>query len=94
MDDPYKVLGVARDAAAEDIRKAYRRLAKQWHPDTNPDKPGAEARFKAISAAYALLSDPELRARFDRGEIDAAGAERAPAGGGWRGWAGTGRGAR
>lgn len=94
VDDPYTVLGVARDAAAEDIRKAYRRLAKQWHPDTNPDKPGAEARFKAISAAYALLSDPELRARFDRGEIDAAGAERAPAGGGWRDWAETGRGAR
>jgi DnaJ-class molecular chaperone len=95
VDDPYKVLGVARDAGAEDIRKAYRRLAKQWHPDTNPDKPEAEARFKDVSAAYALLSDPEQRGRFDRGEIDASGAERAsPDAGGWRDWAETGRGAR
>ena len=101
MDDPYKVLGVARDASADDIRKAYRRLAKQWHPDTNPDKPEAEARFKEISAAYALLSDPEQRARYDRGEIDASGAERAPPGGGfgpggagWRDWAETARGTR
>ncbi len=96
MDDPYKILGVPRTAAAEDIRKAYRVLAKRWHPDTNPDKPEAETRFKAVSAAYALLSDPEQRARFDRGEIDASGAERAPppppggsgfGGGGWRDWA-------
>ena len=96
MDDPYKILGVPRTASAEDIRKAYRVLAKRWHPDTNPDKPEAEARFKAVSAAYALLSDPEQRARFDRGEIDASGAERAPPsppggsgfrGGGWRDWA-------
>ncbi len=102
MDDPYDILGVPRTASADDIRKAYRRLAKRWHPDTNPDKPEAEARFKAVSAAYALLSDPEQRARFDRGEIDASGAERAPppppggglGGGGWRGWAETPGGAR
>ena len=78
MDDPYSILGVPRTASAEEIRKAYRGLAKRWHPDTNPDKPEAEARFKAVSAAYALLSDPEQRARFDPGEIDASGAERAP----------------
>lgn len=100
VDDPYKILGVARTASPDDIRKAYRVLAKRWHPDTNPDKPEAEARFKAISAAYALLSDPEQRARFDRGEIDASGAERAPppppggAGGGWRDWAEAPAGAR
>ncbi|NOG73332.1 DnaJ C-terminal domain-containing protein [Roseicella sp. DB1501] len=102
MDDPYQILGVPKTASAEEIRKAYRRLAKQWHPDTNPDKPEAEARFKAISAANALLSDPEQRARFDRGEIDASGAERAPPGaypgagpgGGWREWAEAPQGAR
>ncbi|WP_456308177.1 DnaJ C-terminal domain-containing protein [Roseicella aquatilis] len=96
LDDPYQVLGVPRSATAEDIRKAYREFAKRWHPDTNPDKPEAEARFKAISAAHALLSDPERRARFDRGEIDASGAERAPPGGpgGWREWAESSEGAR
>ena len=99
MDDPYEILGVARTASADEIRKAYRALAKRWHPDTNPDKPEAEARFKAVSAAYALLSDPEQRARFDRGEIDASGAERAPppppgGGRGWRDWAEAPDGAR
>ena len=100
MDDPYETLGVSRTASAEEIRKAYRGLAKRWHPDTNPDKPEAEARFKAVSAAYALLSDPEQRARFDRGEIDATGAERAPppppggGAGGWRDWAEASGGAR
>jgi DnaJ-class molecular chaperone len=73
---PYEVLGVARDASQEEIRKAYRRLAKEFHPDLNPGKPAAEARFKEIAAAYDLLSDPEKRARYDRGEIDESGAER------------------
>jgi DnaJ-class molecular chaperone len=73
---PYDVLGVKKDASAEQIRKAYRKLAKQFHPDLNPGKPAAEARFKEISAAYDLLSDPEKRARYDRGEIDETGAER------------------
>jgi DnaJ-class molecular chaperone len=72
----YDVLGVKRDASADEIRKAYRKLAKQYHPDLNPGKPAAEAKFKAISAAYDLLSDPEKRARYDRGEIDESGAER------------------
>jgi DnaJ-class molecular chaperone len=72
----YEVLGVKRDASAEDIRKAYRKLAKQFHPDLNPGKPEAEARFKSISAAYDLLSDPEKRTRYDRGEIDESGQER------------------
>ena len=75
-DDPYTILGVKREASQEEIRRAYRKLAKQHHPDLNPGKREAEAQFKTISAAYDLLSDPEKRARFDRGEIDAAGAER------------------
>lgn len=78
MDDPYELLGVARTATDAEIRAAYRKLAKQHHPDLNPGKPEAEARFKALSAANDLLSDPEKRARFDRGEIDATGAERPP----------------
>ena len=73
---PYEVLGVKKDASADDIRKAYRKLAKQFHPDLNPGKPEAEARFKSISAAYDLLSDTDKRARYDRGEIDESGAER------------------
>ena len=77
---PYEVLGVKPDASADEIRKVYRKLAKQFHPDLNPGKPEAEARFKSISAAYDLLSDPDKRARFDRGEIDETGAERPPRG--------------
>src|SRR5437764_7747976 len=77
---PYEVLGVKPDATADEIRKAYRKLAKQFHPDLNPGKPAAEARFKAVSAANDLLSDPEKRARYDRGEIDESGAERPPRG--------------
>ncbi len=73
LDDPYKTLGVARDASQEDIRRAYRKLAKQHHPDLNPGNTAAEERFKAISAANVLLSDPIKRGQFDRGEIDAAG---------------------
>jgi DnaJ-class molecular chaperone len=73
---PYEVLGVKPDASADEIRKVYRKLAKQFHPDLNPGKPEAEARFKSISAAYDLLSDPDKRARYDRGEIDETGAER------------------
>lgn len=66
MPDHYAVLGVARDATSEDIKKAYRRLARESHPDANPDDPHAEERFKEVGAAYAVLSDPEKRARFDR----------------------------
>jgi DnaJ-class molecular chaperone len=77
-EDPYKILGVARDASAEDIRKAYRSQAKQHHPDLNPGNKSAEEKFKSVSAANELLSDPEKRARYDRGEIDESGAEKAP----------------
>jgi DnaJ-class molecular chaperone len=75
---PYEVLGVKPDASADEIRKVYRKLAKEFHPDLNPGKPAAEERFKAVSGAYDLLSDPDKRARYDRGEIDESGAERPP----------------
>jgi DnaJ-class molecular chaperone len=76
-DDPYAVLGVARDASDKQIRSAYLKLAKTSHPDLNPGDRSAEERFKAINAANDLLSDKDRRARFDRGEIDGAGHERA-----------------
>lgn len=82
----YDVLGVARGASEEEIRAAYRRLAKRYHPDFNPGDRAAEARFKEISAAYEILGDPEKRARYDRGEIDEQGRERAPFGAGFGGF--------
>jgi DnaJ-class molecular chaperone len=75
-DDPYKTLGVTKQASAADIKKAYRTLVRTNHPDLHPDDPAAEARFKEISAAHDLLKDPATRARFDAGEIDATGTER------------------
>ncbi len=77
MRDPYQVLGVGRTATTDDLKQAYRRLAKQYHPDLNPGRSDIEQRFKEISSAYSLLSDPAKRRRFDQGEIDASGAERA-----------------
>lgn len=79
-DDPYQTLGVSRTASAEEIRRAFRAIAKGNHPDLNPGDAAAEARFKAANAAHDLLSDPEKRARYDRGEIDASGQEVPPRG--------------
>jgi DnaJ-class molecular chaperone len=79
MNDPYSVLGVAKTATADEMKKAYRKLAKKYHPDLNPGNAESASRFKEISGAYDLLSDADKRARFDRGEIDAGGQERADA---------------
>jgi len=75
-DDPYSVLGVAKDASDAEIKKAYRRIAKDCHPDLKPGDAEAEAKFKAAAAAYDLLKNPEKRAQYDNGEIDASGQER------------------
>jgi DnaJ-class molecular chaperone len=91
MKDPYETLGLRRTATAEEIKRTYRKLAKKLHPDLNPGQKKIETQFKEVTAAYELLSDPAKRARFDRGEIDASGAERGfrpggrGAGGGRRG---------
>ena len=74
--DPYASLGVSRTSTADDIRRAYRTLAKELHPDVRPGDKQAEERFKRATAAFNLLSDPALKTRFDRGEIDADGNER------------------
>lgn len=81
--DPYQELGVSRTASADEIRKAFRKLAKAHHPDANPGNKTAEERFKRISAAFDIVGDPEKRKKFDAGEIDADGRERGFAGGPW-----------
>ena len=78
--DPYAELGVAKTASADELRKAFRKLAKTYHPDQHPDDKAAEERFKRITAAFDIVGDPEKRAKFDRGEIDADGRDAAPAG--------------
>ncbi len=80
MADPYKTLGVARDANEADIKKAYRKLAKELHPDRNKDNPKASEKFSQVTNAYDLLNDKDKRARFDRGEIDGDGNPAAPFG--------------
>lgn len=85
MADPYSTLGVARSASEADIKSAYRKLAKELHPDRNKGKPDASERFSDVTKAYDLLSDKEKRARFDRGEIDAEGNLTNPFAGGFGG---------
>ncbi|MCP8884845.1 J domain-containing protein [Devosia sp. XJ19-1] len=76
MRDPYTVLGVSRSASDKDIKSAYRKLAKQYHPDQNPDDPTAHGKFAEATHAYDLLNDKAKRGQFDRGEIDAEGNPR------------------
>jgi DnaJ-class molecular chaperone len=76
MKDPYETLGVARSATDKEIKDAFKKLARKFHPDLHPGDQKAEAKFKDISAANDLLKDKEKRRRFDAGEIDASGAER------------------
>ncbi len=76
MQDPYAVLEVDRNATQKDIKRVYRKLAKELHPDLHPGNKAIGERFKEVSAAYALLGDADKRARYDRGEIDASGAPR------------------
>ena len=87
--DPYKELGVSRTASADEIKKAFRKLAKELHPDKNPGNTVADERFKRITAAFDLVGDAEKRAKYDRGEIDADGREQFRGGG--FGGAGGGR---
>ncbi|GAA0643631.1 DnaJ C-terminal domain-containing protein [Brevundimonas lenta] len=84
--DPYKELGVARGASQDEIKKAFRKLAKELHPDKNPGNREADERFKRVTAAFDLLGDAEKRKKFDRGEIDADGREQ------FRGFGGGGGG--
>lgn len=77
MNDPYEILGVDNDASLAEIKKAYRQLARERHPDLDKDNPWAEDEFKTISLAYDLLSNTATRSRYDKGEIDGLGAKRA-----------------
>jgi DnaJ-class molecular chaperone len=78
--DPYAALGLSKNATADEIKKAYRKIARTEHPDLNPGDAAAEVRFKSAGQAYDLLKDTEQRRRFDAGEIDASGTEKAPRG--------------
>jgi DnaJ-class molecular chaperone len=90
--DPYKELGVARGASQDEIKKAFRKLAKELHPDKNPGNKEADERFKRVTAAFDILGDKDKREKFDRGEIDADGREQFRGFGGGGGSGGRGPG--
>ncbi|MEA3039824.1 MAG: hypothetical protein QOE79_2337, partial [Sphingomonadales bacterium] len=90
MADLYSQLGVKRDAGEAEIKKAYRKLAKELHPDRNKDNPAASARFSKVTQAYDILTDKDKRARYDRGDIDEEGNPKAPFGYGGGGPGGAG----
>ncbi len=85
MADPYSTLGVSRGASEDEVKKAYRKLAKELHPDRNKDNPKAAEKFSTVTQAYDLLMDKDKRARFDRGEIDSDGNPTSPFGAGFGG---------
>lgn len=91
MRDPYDVLGVPRTASEADVKKAFRKLAKTWHPDRNQDNPNAREKFAELNNAYEIVGDPEKRKKFDAGEIDAEGKPRFT---GFEGFGGRGGGPR
>jgi len=82
--NPYTLLGVSKTATEKEIKSAYRKLAKTLHPDVNPDNPKAEEKFKEVTAAYNLLSNPQLRKQYDTGQVDASGQQQNPFAGGFR----------
>lgn len=82
--NPYTLLGVEKTATEKELKSAYRKLAKTLHPDVNPNNPAAEAKFKEVTAAYNLLSNPELRKQYDTGQVDASGQQQNPFAGGFR----------
>ena len=94
MADPYSILSIPRNASEKDIKSAYRKLAKELHPDRNKDNPKASERFSQVTQAYDLLSDSDKRAQFDRGEIDGEGNPTHPFGGMGGGFGGMGGGGR
>src|SRR5205809_363254 len=91
MRDPYEVLGVAKTASPAEIKKAYRRLAKKFHPDQNPTDPKAKEHFSEVNQAYEVVGDAKTRAKFDSGEIGPDGKPRFQ---GFEGFADTPRGGR
>src|ERR1700743_3584438 len=88
MRDPYTVLGVKKSASADEIKKAYRRLAKKFHPDQNKDDPKAKEKFAEANAAYEIIGDDKKRGQFALGEIDSEGKPR------FQGFEGVGPGGR
>ncbi len=94
MTNPSKTRGVERGAGADEIKRAYRELAKKLHPDLNPGNSRIEQKFKEVSHAYSILGDADKRRRFDRGEIDASGQATGWKGGFYRDHAQGGRGSK
>lgn len=91
MKNPYTVLGVGKSASEKDVKSAFRKMAKKFHPDQNPNDPKAQAKFAEINQAYEVIGDKEKRGQFDRGEIDGEGKPKGFAGGGHPFGGGRGR---